>query len=200
MPSTSLRNAHSLGGNLRFACWRAAALGTTLGLENEFGLKPMKYTWRYAAATVAVEFQEGLGLVELRGPITNDVLCQARLDIVQHQPKEVLVYIFCWDRAVLATSFDVVAQGLTDGRLERLLRLPIANVTSPEQADAFHRYAFSVIRSGLVRVTFLELGDALLWASRKIAFSEAASSQALQSALLPPRAQDCERADSRRTL
>lgn len=144
----------------------------------------MKYTWRYGtAASVAADFYDGLGLVEMRGPITDATLRDARLKIIAEQPSETRVYLICWDRAILATTFETLAAALAEPQFAALLWLPVANVVSREQAPAFRRYAARLVNSGPLRVTFCERGEALRWAARKLVYSEPlAAAQALPPA------------------
>lgn len=160
----------------------------------------MKHAWRYGSASATAEFYEGLGLVELRGPITIEAITKALIDIVRSAPASTCVYVFCWDRAALATSIDEILAVTATAVFCEFIRLPMAMVVSDAQADDFNRYAFNRIQFGFVRVVFSELQDALRWASRKIAFSELACASRPRLPTPRLRASDSVSEGSRHTM
>lgn len=158
----------------------------------------MKYEFHYGAASVSADFHEGLGLVELRGPVTGRVITQARLEIAAVQPGETCVYLWCWDRAALA--YDLRTQSAVNGgdwRLADLVVLPAGNLVTEGQYDDFDEYAVDAINRGLVRVTFLQRELALAWAARKIVFSPRQRAPAARRAQLVTTVRDCQLEDFR---
>lgn len=141
----------------------------------------MKYRWQYDAASATAEFHDGLCVVDLRGLMTADAISELSADIQKHMVTPTYVVVCCWDKSVLAVE---VGDGDKPG--ENPIRVPVVNVVSSGERDAFERHADNMIRYGLLRITTLSLDAALGWAARKAVVSEWSQELRLTGQLLAP--------------
>lgn len=158
----------------------------------------MKYELHYGAASAAVEFRESMCFVDLRGPVTRQVLEQSKIDLVARAPADTHVIIARWDRAILAADINDMGETILDGPRHPLMTKPLANVVDSAHERIFQQHAFRMIQHGLVRVTFCSWDAALAWAVRKVAVAEMRESAKPRAPAAVLQALGSSRAGSRR--
>lgn len=140
----------------------------------------MKQDWRYGAASAASELIGGLRSVTLRGPITLQVLSQLKLDLALQNTATTHAIVADWRRAVCAVSVEDLGAVALDGEARGPSFLAGAIVANEESLATFHDHAWRMFPHGILRVTFLRLDDAVVWAQAQVRASLARREQ------LPP--------------
>jgi hypothetical protein len=130
-----------------------------------------KQIWRYGAATAEVTHEQGLCVLDLRGPVTRRVLDQIKVDLFRTMPRTFVIIIVLSEAAMVLTEEELADFDL-DAHLHGVLTLPAVFVANAEQAASLHGHCASMVHHGLTRVTTTSWPVALQWAARKIAFAE----------------------------
>lgn len=128
----------------------------------------MNHFWRYGAASATIAFFDaGLCTLDLRGPITYEVLLALQHDIIESAPRVLFAFVVHWDKTILAVTVEELRDTYLALPAASVLRLPAANVVSAEQLTQFQRHAINMMDRMLMRVTTCSSVDALTWAARR---------------------------------
>lgn len=124
-----------------------------------------------AASGVLVSRPDGVSILSVYGPVTDNVFEWMRAQVKAHATHPMLAFCLRMDRAMVAFGKQCMATLAP----ESLLTVSAAIVVAPALQAIFQDYCWRMAELGYVRVVFTSPSEALLWSVAQARLAKAQS-------------------------